>query len=431
VTPRLGAGRAAAFDFGKEKEQMTLSIKEAARETRVLHSCEVLVAGGGIAGIAASLAAARNGKDVILLEREYALGGMATLGLVTIYLPLCDGEGRQLVFGIGEELLRLSIKYGAEANYPRAWIEGGTRAERRAQRYITQFNPHLFALSVEGLLRSLGVRILYGTLAVAVAREGDRIGAVIVENKSGRSAIAADAVIDATGDADICFLAGAETALHEGGNGLASWYYYYDGARVCLKMFGLADMAPGEAETGGKDAYAAAKTENLDRAFRFSGVDGEELSRAVIAAHGKMFADIVLEHEKNESYVPVAISSVPLVRMSRRLVGAASPGESDDKRRAEDSIGMTGDWRKRGPAFEIPYRALYTPRIKNLLAAGRDISSTDAMWDVLRVIPPCAVTGEAAGTAASITSDFPALDTEALQRKLREQRVRLHLDEAE
>jgi hypothetical protein len=406
-------------------------VREPARATRVFRRCETLVAGGGIAGVAAAIAAARNGKDVVLIEREYALGGMATLGLVTIYLPLCDGDGRQLVFGLGEELLKLSIRYGAAANYPKAWLEGGTRAERIERRYITQFNPHFFALSLETLLRSLGVHILYGTVAVAAVREGDRIGAVVVENKSGRSAIAADAVIDATGDADVCFLAGAETALHGGGNGLASWYCYCDGVRVALNMFGLADTAPGEEQPDGDAVYDAVKTESLDRSFRFSGVDGEELSRAVIAAHEKMFADILARHERDGRCVPVTMSAVPLVRMSRRLVGARELGEAEDRRHATDSVGMTGDWRKRGPAFEIPYRTLYTPKVRNLLAAGRDISVTDAMWEVTRVIPPCAVTGEAAGTAASLGSDFPALDVEALQERLRAQKVRLHFDEAE
>ena len=80
--------------------------------TEIKGKCEVLVAGGGIAGIAAALAAARTGADVLLLEREYILGGLGTAGIVTIYLPLCDGMGNQVSFGIAEELLRLSIQHG-------------------------------------------------------------------------------------------------------------------------------------------------------------------------------------------------------------------------------------------------------------------------------------------------------------------------------
>ncbi|SHI20309.1 FAD dependent oxidoreductase [Sporobacter termitidis DSM 10068] len=407
-------------------------IVEREKKTEITRTTEVLVAGGGIAGIAAAIAAARNGKKVVLLEREYALGGMATLGLVTIYLPLCDGEGRQLVFGIGEELLKLSIAHGAEANHPHAWLDGDSLEERIKNRYMTQFNPHLFALRAEALLLELGVTVLYGTLACAVTTEGGAITSVVVENKSGRSAIAVESVIDCTGDADICHLAGARTALHDGGNGLASWYYYFSGGKVSLKMFGLADVVPGRAterEAGGEqNGFEAVKVESLDKNVRFSGVDGEELSRAVIAGHGKMLEDIMSHRRADEAFVPVTISTIPLVRMSRRLVGTYTLDETESRKFMPDSIGMTGDWRKRGPAYELPFRALYGTEVKNLLAAGRDISVTDAMWDITRVIPPCAVTGEAAGMAAAIGSDFARLDVAELQKRLTAQGVKLHLD---
>ena len=405
-------------------------VLEPERKIDVNSSCDVLVAGGGIAGIAAAIAAARGGKAVTLIEREYALGGMATLGLVTIYLPLCDGEGNQLVYGIGEELLKLSIKHGAEANYPEAWLHGGSLEERIKNRYITQFNPHLLALSAEELLLDLGVTILYGTLACAVKKDGDAITHVIVENKSGRYAVGVSSVIDCTGDADICHMSGAKTALHAKGNGLASWYYYFAKGKVSLKMFGLADVVPSELPPENKEdgkRYEAIKVETLDENVRFSGVDGEELSRAVIAAHKKMYEDILGFNAQDDTYVPVTTSSIPLVRMSRRLVGAYTMDESENGKHMKDSIGMTGDWRHRGPAFEIPFGVLYGKEVRNLLAAGRDISVTDAMWDITRVIPPCAVTGEAAGSAAALGSDFTATNISDLQDYLVANNVKLRL----
>jgi hypothetical protein len=397
------------------------------------------------------MAAARGGKRVTLLEREYALGGMATLGLITIYLPLCDGEGTQVCFGIAEELLKLSIKHGAEANYPTAWFNNGSLEERTKNRYITQYNPHLFALSAEELLLKLGVTILYGTLACSVIKDGDMISHVVVENKSGRSAIAVSSVIDCTGDADICHMAGAKTALHARGNGLASWYYFYSaslgsgagapdpsdclllhpGGKISLKMFGLADIAQGgnlKPQKGSATTYKAVMTKSLDENMRFSGVDGEELSRAVIAAHEKMYEDILKLHKEDEIYVPVTISTIPLVRMSRRLCGAYTMDESENRKHMKDSIGMTGDWRKRGPVFEIPFGTLYGKEVPNLLAAGRDISVTDAMWDITRVIPPCALTGEAAGTAAAIGNDFTKISVPEIQERLVANGVKLHLD---
>jgi hypothetical protein len=264
-------------------------------------------------------------------------------------------------------------------------------------------------------------------------KDGDIITSVIVENKSGRSAVEAESVVDCTGDADLCRLAGAPTALHAGGNGLASWYYYFSGGKVSLKMFGLADAVPDRApkkeERREKDRLPAARVESLDKSVRFTGVDGEELSRAVITAHARMLDDITARRREEASYVPVTVSTIPLVRMSRRLAGAYTLDESDSKKHMADSIGMTGDWRKRGPAYELPFGTLYCREVKNLLAAGRDISVTDAMWDITRVIPPCAVTGEAAGTAAALGSDFPRLDVPALQKRLSAQGVRLHLEE--
>ena len=406
-------------------------ITEQPRQLPVSRSTGVIVAGGGIAGIAAAIAAARGGAKVTLIEREFCLGGMATLGLVTIYLPLDDGNGVQVIGGIGEELLRLSIEHGAEANYPKAWLEGGTLEEKKKSRFIVQFNPHLFALRVEKLLCELGVTILYGTLAASVIKDDSRITGVIVENKSGRSVIECDSVIDSTGDADIAHLAGAPTALHEGGNGLASWYYYYTEGAVKLKMFGLADVPPSAKlpeRKMGDDPYDNVKVTSLT-ATRFSGVDGEELSEAVIEAHEKMYEDILKLKSDKPDYVPVTISTIPLVRMSRRIVGEYTQDDTENRVSYEDSIGMTGDWRKAGPCYEIPFRALYSKEIPNLLAAGRNISVTDAMWDISRVIPPCAVTGEAAGTAAAMSSNFPAIDIKQLQTKLESNSVMLHIKE--
>ena len=123
------------------------------------------------------------------------------------------------------------------------------------------------------------------------------------------------------------------------------------------------------------------------------------------------------------------MATISELRMTRRLVGETDVCARDDHRRCERSVGMFSDWTKRGPVYELPFGALYHPSVPNLLTAGRCLSAADDLWNVTRVIPVCAVSGEAAGTAAALGCDFPALDIAALQETLRAQGVRVHLDE--
>ena len=101
-------------------------------------------------------------KKVILTEKLFMLGGLGTAGIVTIYLPLCDGLGRQVSFGIVEELFRLSISMGAEARYPENWLDQNDPEKRteKDKRFEVQYNPHLFAILAEQLLIKEGVAIV-------------------------------------------------------------------------------------------------------------------------------------------------------------------------------------------------------------------------------------------------------------------------------
>lgn len=384
----------------------------------VTHSCDVLVCGGGVAGIAAALSALRCGAKVLLLERSFMLGGLATSGLVTIYLPLDDGKGHQVSRGLAEELLRLSIKYGAEDRYPTHWIDEdlsvGERAEK--ERFEVQFNAQLFALAAEELLLSEGAQILYGSTVTDVRLADGRITHAVVENKSGRQAVEVlRSVVDASGDADICKLAGARCELHGKGNVLAAWYYYHSRGEYRLNMLGFCDTPDGKVKT------------LTDK--RFGGVDADELSEMVQMAHRSVLNDVMKRRDRAPDTVPVTLPTIPQIRMTRRLVGAYTLDESEAHKRFADSVGLVPDWRKRGPVFEIPFGTLYCDSVKNLIAAGRCISVTDAMWDITRVIPDCAVTGEAAGCAAAMSDNFAAFDVALLQRELAGRGIILHESE--
>lgn len=392
-------------------------------KTYVGYDCDVLVAGGGFAGIASALAAARNGAKTILLEREFMLGGLGTLGLITIYLPICDGNGRQVSFGIAEELLKLSIKYGAQDRYPKAWLENGTLEDKKKKRFEVQYNPHIFAHLAEQLLIEAGVKILYGTSVCAVNKTGDRISEVITESKGGRCAISVKNVVDATGDADVCAMSGEDVCTNPFKNNLAGWYYGIGKDGQFLRQLGAADIPE---DHNGENCVAPISNKKYD------GLDAEEITDFMINSRKKAIEDILAKREAGDrnlepSFVPV----IPQLRMTRRVAGVLELTEEHSDTRFENSVGMVGNWRRKGPVIEVPYTCLYGEKVKNLITAGRCISASGNMWDIMRVIPVCAVTGQAAGTAAAFGVDFADVDVKKLQEKLVSDSVVLHISDLE
>lgn len=393
-----------------------MQILEKERKTEVLYECDVAVVGGGFAGAAAALAAARQGKKVVLCEREFMLGGLGTLGMVTIYLPLCDGRGNQISFGIAEELFRLSIKRGAEDRYPGPWLEGGTKEERAKVRFEVRYNPWIFATDLEELLRREGVQILYGTAVCDLRMENDKISHLFIENISGRAAIAAKSVVDGTGSALVAKMAGEECVAYSQKNVLSSWYYYLTRGELKLKMFGAKD-------------FRGMKEEPPLGGVRFTGLDAEENSRMMMLARQYMLEDMeTFRRETDPHMTPVAIAAIQDLRMTQRICGREQILEDSDHKHVENSVGCFGNWRRSGPAYELPFGALCCQKTKNLLVAGRCISADEVMWDLTRVIPVCAVTGEAAGVAAALSDDMTTLPIETLQQALIAKGVKIHLD---
>ncbi len=389
----------------------------------VKDSYDVIVAGGGVAGISAALAARRQGARVLLIEREYMLGGLATLGLITIYLPLCDGEGHLVSRGIAEELLHLSISHGAEVPLSEAWEKymAGKRVpieKRREARAQCRYNANLFSILAEQKLREEGVDILFGTLVCDAALSRGKITHLIVENKSGRYAYGVKSVVDATGDSDVARVSGAKTALFGQGNILAAWYYYGDGQKANnLQMIGACDTP---------DEDKSEEHKRNDTRLRFSGLDGEENSRIVSLAHDTLLKHFLERGELSGTHTLNTVATVPQVRMTRRIEAPTVMGTDSVHTYMKDSVGLFADWRKRGPVYEMPFSTLYSVNVKNLIAAGRNISVTDGLWDVTRVIPVCAVSGEAAGCAAAMSDNFARLSVRRLQSVLRKNGVILH-----
>ncbi len=390
---------------------MPSQMLEPQRRLDVCADVDVAVIGGGIAGVAAAIAAARQGASVCLVEKEYALGGLATLGIVTVYLPLCDGRGNQVVGGLGEELLLCSAADGS-ADVPDCWKPGGDPDQRLHHRYRVTFNPASYMIALERLIVDAGATLLYDTRFCAVIRRGRRIQAVLVENKAGRSAIACRAVVDASGDADVCAAAGEPTVSLKT-NVAGGWFYTLDEVgHTGMVKFSL------PFDLDGLTIPAAG-------GCGFAGDDPDDVTRQVLdtrRAIGKRIAELRADRG-GEKLWPLMVPTFPTFRMTRRLKKRLELHRRDDRRYFDDAIGMLGSWLNDGLLFYLPLSSLTAERTDNLLVAGRCIAVHETGWCYTRAIPGCAVTGEAAGVAAALAArehegSVPALDVRRLQREL-------------
>ena len=346
---------------------------------------DVIVAGGGIAGIAAALAAARAGAETLLLEKEYALGGLATLGLIIVYLPIDDGLGEKMSASISEELAKCALSLGP-GKVPDVWAdETATAGQRKGTRYEVRYNAASMMIAAERLLQEAGVHLLYDVRLTGAETQGDKVSSVFIETKRGRMALTARAFIDCTGDADLCWFAG-ETTVDDDTNRRTGWYYSFDGSKLQLHMQSdpIYDAIP-------------------EGSRLYSGTDPEQISQHLQDMRRIIFTHVEgLRAQGDPDAYPLLIPTYHGLRMTRRLETGTHFSEDDhDFAWFRDSIGMIGNWKHPGHRYSIPYRAIKAEHLCNLYAAGRCCCADKSGWDLTRVIPSCAVTGEAAGLAAA------------------------------
>lgn len=398
-------------------------IYEPGRELPVWGNSDVLVVGGGFAGVAAAVSAARNGKQVTLIEKSIVLGGLGTSGHVCIYLPLCDGLGHKIYGGMAEELLYVAIKYGYNT-LPAAWGPGRIQAGAAAGRYQSHFNIPACIMALDELLEEHQVQVVFDTVCCDTIMEGNTCQGIIVENKSGRGTYLADMVIDASGDADVMYHAGA--ACTEQKSIVSHWAYELDkdtltqGLKsgdmidaVALRWIGLRPDADN----------------SKNELPRFRGTDSDGVN-GYIKFSRKLALDFLKEHQRKD-YAMLTVPTMAQFRTTRRIHGAkefaTTPGIS-----IPDSIGCVINCLQNPAAvYEFPYGAIIDTDLTNVLAAGRIVAAGGEGWEIMRYIPACVFTGQAAGTAAAMALDdgcrVQDINVEHLAQKLSDTGVMIHM----
>lgn len=359
---------------------------------------QVLVVGGGVAGIGAALAAARNGKKVTLLEKSCVLGGLATLGHVCVYLPLDDGVGNKVFGGIAEELLHTTIRYGYNTLAP-GWERGVMRLENPQGRYRTHFNIPACVLAFDELMEQEGIQVIFDVVFSQPIMEGRRCRGVVMESKQGRVAYLAEMVVDASGDADVMHRAGA--ACEEKTNIVSYWCYEQDFASLrrglenedILQAFSLRwlGLRPDMDNTNSGITEFAGTT--------IDGVNGHiKLSRKIALDY--------LKKTRRPDYTMLTMPFMPQFRMTRRISGMAELDMEHPDTYREDSVGcVCYSLAQPAPVYEFPYGAILDKNLENIAAAGRIVAARDQGWDLMRLIPACVFSGQVAGTAAAIALD--------------------------
>ena len=381
---------------------------------------DVAVIGAGVAGVAAAVTAAKRGRKVVLIEKQTIIGGLATSGLIYIFLPLCDGFGTQVISGLTEKMIRACPEFGPFDLHKK--FGGDTlRMHRNSGRFEVEFSPAGFTLTLDEMLEEANVDLWLDTLVCDVHCEGSRVVAIEAENISGRGLIEADCFVDASGSAILVRKAGGrvfhdinhhtmwfmETAPN------ASHYHFSGDIHIQPLSFKTPDF-PGEAACDGKNVT------------QFTRLAWKELRKYYRA-------DYAGAQVSSYEHYPLHLPGMAQFRKIAGIAGKTIIQPGDNQKKVSDSIGMTGDWRQPGPVWETPFGALVPETVDGVFAAGRCIASSGDSWEVYRVIPAAAMTGEAAGTAAAIASEkgisAASVSVEEVQSALRDSGIKLHLDE--
>jgi hypothetical protein len=463
------------MDNKKMNERLSLDIP-------IIANVDVLVCGGGPAGIAAAIAAARNGSKVMLVESQGCLGGVSTSGLIGVLMGSWSRDGKYpVVGGVFTEIVNRLVEEGA-ALPARDDAPLGTRyagyAPWHGRSVPIEFEPAKRVF--EEVILEAESKLRYFTTSVATKVQGRQIEGVFVHSKNGMEYIQAQTIVDATGDADIAaqsgcsMLTGLEDEGHKGWMSPASLSYILED--VDYKAFeaycrtgdyrfrNLISQLKKDGEWPYGNIFIGFEMLTPSRFFikvephleGFNGLDTDELTMGMVIGRQKVKEQLNILRKHFPGFANARlVQTAPVmgVRATRRIIGQYKVTIADIQQGVSypDTIALSGyHWDMATPNdqeqrmlhkadygkeyVEIPYRCMLPQRIDNLVVPGRSVS---AEWDalgVLRIMPACFAMGQAAGVAASMAArtkaPFAKLDVQTLQNKLLEQGAILSPEES-
>lgn len=445
--------------------------------------CDVLVIGGGPAGMCAALAASRAGADTLLIEQHGYCGGMATAGLVAPFMTCYDSSGNtRLIRGLFEEIVdRLVAEGGAIQPYEVPASSAFTSYIQVGHVHVTPFRAESLKRIADEMLTESGVRLLYHTQFVDAEVQGDAISHVIVACKDGLHAITPKAVIDCSGDADCAAAAGVPCTLGNGQGRIQPATMFFritnvDTSKVDADIYENRDNFYRKDGINYRSLHwwvekaRQAGDWTLDRVSigLFRGVDPDEFSintsrvmgidgtRSDSLTRGEIEGRWQVKHifDFLVKYVPgcenarlIQSGSTLGIRETRHisgiktlttdhLLGCCAP--DDSILLAANSVDVHGRYGPKsneyialpeGKCYGIPYGTMAPVNLRNLLVAGRSISAESDAAGAIRVMPPCMGIGQAAGEAAAMAlaenADVRELNVARLREKLRANNVML------
>ena len=376
-----------------------------AREIPVFHRTDVVVVGGGPAGFAAAVSAARAGAKVALVEKSGSLGGLFTNGMVLIMLATSrkdeGGKWTLVTRGVCEEFMNRAVALGPD-------VAGRSPRRKDSGHWQPTVDPEGAKYLMDTMIAEAGVEMFFHAYGVDVIQEGEKVLGVVFQSKQGLQAVLARQVVDCTGDGDICFAAGCDYRQITHGIGFIARIGNMD--RITAKkppenpekdIYGMKKWWPLK---GNEANPSTAWTGRLGP--KGDGLSVRDLSKAEVL-HRKYWWEHVREMRRTPGWEQVYIANTcsQIGPRATRILRTQLVCDRAAVRRGENAnepIGWFGQDGKHG-AMPVSFRALVPTVGENILAAGRCIGAPDTI-DTFRLICPCFVTGQAAGVAAAIAA---------------------------